>query len=79
MMKFPIYVPVVFVDCVAPMVFFKCSNYEPGKKGTECQRTCQNQDLNNCVSLDWESIPDISKKKVYMVLIATHGFVKTEH
>ncbi|XP_016322227.1 mucin-2-like isoform X13 [Sinocyclocheilus anshuiensis] len=37
-------------DCVTPMVFFKCSNYEPGTKGTECQRTCQNQDLNNCVS-----------------------------
>uniref|UniRef100_A0A8C1GCX6 VWFD domain-containing protein n=1 Tax=Cyprinus carpio TaxID=7962 RepID=A0A8C1GCX6_CYPCA len=37
-------------DCVAPMVYFKCSNYEPGTKGTECQRTCQNQDLNNCVS-----------------------------
>ncbi|KAL1247267.1 hypothetical protein QQF64_022643 [Cirrhinus molitorella] len=37
-------------DCVAPMVFFKCSNYAPGTKGTECQRTCRNQDQNNCVS-----------------------------
>ncbi|XP_051548146.1 mucin-2-like [Myxocyprinus asiaticus] len=37
-------------DCKAPMVFFNCSSYEPGQKGTECQRTCQNQDPNNCVS-----------------------------
>ncbi|XP_057185196.1 mucin-2-like [Triplophysa rosa] len=36
-------------DCAAPMVFFNCSN-EPGQKGTECQRTCQNQDPNKCVS-----------------------------
>ncbi|XP_051975188.1 mucin-2-like [Xyrauchen texanus] len=37
-------------DCVDPMVFFNCSSYEPRQKGTECQRTCQNQDPNNCVS-----------------------------
>ncbi|XP_051545118.1 mucin-2-like [Myxocyprinus asiaticus] len=37
-------------DCVAPMVFFNCSSYKPGQKGTECQRTCQNQDPNKCVS-----------------------------
>ncbi|XP_051548147.1 mucin-2-like [Myxocyprinus asiaticus] len=37
-------------DCKAPMVFFNCSNYEADQKGTECQRTCQNQDPNNCVS-----------------------------
>ncbi|XP_056596652.1 mucin-2-like [Triplophysa dalaica] len=36
-------------DCQAPMVFFNCSN-EPGQKGTECQRTCQNQDPDKCVS-----------------------------
>nr|XP_021326285.1 mucin-2-like isoform X1 [Danio rerio] len=35
-------------DCVAPMTFFKCSH--PGEKGTECQRTCDKQDPNNCVS-----------------------------
>ncbi|XDV53251.1 hypothetical protein PO909_021807 [Leuciscus waleckii] len=35
-------------DCVAPMTFFKCSN--SGEKGTECQRTCEKQDPNNCVS-----------------------------
>ncbi|KAK9952099.1 hypothetical protein ABG768_017957, partial [Culter alburnus] len=35
-------------DCVAPKVFFKCSN--PGQRGTECQRTCEKQDINNCVS-----------------------------
>ncbi|XP_051740976.1 mucin-2 [Ctenopharyngodon idella] len=35
-------------DCVAPMTFFKCSY--PGEKGTECQRTCEKQDPNNCVS-----------------------------
>ncbi|XP_056596653.1 mucin-2-like [Triplophysa dalaica] len=37
-------------ECVAPMVFVNCSGSEHGKKGTECQRTCQSQDLNNCVS-----------------------------
>ncbi|XP_016322212.1 mucin-2-like [Sinocyclocheilus anshuiensis] len=36
-------------DCVAPMTFFKCSNH--GEKGTECQRTCEKQDPNNCVSM----------------------------
>ncbi|XP_056095225.1 mucin-2-like [Rhinichthys klamathensis goyatoka] len=35
-------------DCVAPMTFFKCSY--PGEKGIECQRTCEKQDPNNCVS-----------------------------
>ncbi|XP_039521923.1 mucin-2 isoform X5 [Pimephales promelas] len=35
-------------DCKAPMTFFKCSY--PGEKGTECQRTCEKQDPNNCVS-----------------------------
>ncbi|KAF4094913.1 hypothetical protein G5714_023991 [Onychostoma macrolepis] len=35
-------------DCVAPMTFFKCLN--PGKRGTECQRTCEKQDPNSCVS-----------------------------
>ncbi|KAG1928905.1 mucin-2-like [Pimephales promelas] len=35
-------------DCVDPMVFFNCTN--PGTRGTECQRTCEKQDLNNCVS-----------------------------
>ncbi|XP_050954952.1 LOW QUALITY PROTEIN: mucin-5B-like [Labeo rohita] len=37
-------------DCAAPMVFFNCSNHEQGHKGTECQRTCEKQDPNNCVS-----------------------------
>jgi len=32
------------------MTFFKCSY--PGEKGTECQRTCEKQDPNNCVSWD---------------------------
>ncbi|XP_073687675.1 uncharacterized protein [Garra rufa] len=36
-------------DCVAPMTFFKCSSH--GEKGTECQRTCEKQDPNNCVSM----------------------------
>ncbi|XP_016122936.1 mucin-2 [Sinocyclocheilus grahami] len=36
-------------DCVAPMTFFKCSNH--GEKGTECLRTCEKQDPNNCVSM----------------------------
>ncbi|XP_059391926.1 mucin-2-like [Carassius carassius] len=36
-------------DCVAPMTLFKCSNH--GEKGTECQRTCEKQDPNNCVSM----------------------------
>ncbi len=40
------YCPVL--DCVAPMTFFKCLN--PGIRGTECQRTCEKQDPNNCVS-----------------------------
>ncbi|XP_026057612.1 mucin-2-like [Carassius auratus] len=31
------------------MTFFKCSNH--GEKGTECQRTCEKQDPNNCVSM----------------------------
>ncbi|KAL1247256.1 hypothetical protein QQF64_022632 [Cirrhinus molitorella] len=35
-------------DCKAPKTFFKCLN--PGKRGTECQRTCEKQDLNSCVS-----------------------------
>ncbi|XP_067236755.1 mucin-2 [Chanodichthys erythropterus] len=35
-------------ECVAPKTFFKCSY--PGEKGTECQRTCEKQDPNNCVS-----------------------------
>ncbi|XP_077066438.1 mucin-5AC-like [Siphateles boraxobius] len=35
-------------DCEAPMTFFKCSY--SGEKGTECQRTCEKQDPNNCVS-----------------------------
>ncbi|XP_057185195.1 mucin-5B-like [Triplophysa rosa] len=37
-------------ECVAPMVYVNCSVTEHGKKGTECHRTCQSQDLNNCVS-----------------------------
>nr|XP_055049039.1 mucin-5AC [Misgurnus anguillicaudatus] len=37
-------------DCVAPMVYVKCSMSEHGKTGAECQRTCQNQDPHNCVS-----------------------------
>ncbi|XP_048013922.1 mucin-2-like isoform X2 [Megalobrama amblycephala] len=35
-------------ECVAPKTFFKCSY--PGEKGIECQRTCEKQDPNNCVS-----------------------------
>ncbi|KAK9952106.1 hypothetical protein ABG768_017964 [Culter alburnus] len=35
-------------ECVSPKTFFKCSY--PGEKGTECQRTCEKQDPNNCVS-----------------------------
>ncbi|KAA0724595.1 Mucin-5AC [Triplophysa tibetana] len=42
-------VPVLLLECQAPMVFFNCSN-EHGQKGTECQRTCQNQDPDKCVS-----------------------------
>ncbi|KAL1247253.1 hypothetical protein QQF64_022629 [Cirrhinus molitorella] len=38
-------------DCQDPMVFFNCSNYERGHKGTECQRTCEKPDPNNCVSM----------------------------
>ncbi|XP_058622662.1 mucin-2 isoform X2 [Onychostoma macrolepis] len=38
------------VDCVDSMVFFNCSNYEQGHKGAECQRTCEKQDPNSCVS-----------------------------
>ncbi|XP_067236748.1 mucin-2 [Chanodichthys erythropterus] len=37
-------------DCKAPMVLFNCSIYEQGHKGAECQRTCEMQDPNNCVS-----------------------------
>ncbi|XP_051545276.1 mucin-2-like [Myxocyprinus asiaticus] len=42
-------------DCVAPVVFFNCSKYEPGQKGKECERTCQNKDTNNCVSTGCKS------------------------
>ncbi|KAG1928906.1 mucin-2-like [Pimephales promelas] len=42
-------------DCVAPMVFFNCSNYKQGQKGAECQRTCEKQNPNNCVSTGCES------------------------
>ncbi|XP_067292702.1 mucin-2 [Pseudorasbora parva] len=42
-------------ECEAPMVFFNCSNYEQGHKGVECQRTCEKQDPNNCVSTGCES------------------------
>ncbi|XP_048013929.1 mucin-5B-like [Megalobrama amblycephala] len=38
------------LDCKAPMVLFNCSIYEQGHKGAECQRTCEMQDPNNCVS-----------------------------
>uniref|UniRef100_A0A672NWX5 Mucin 5.1, oligomeric mucus/gel-forming n=1 Tax=Sinocyclocheilus grahami TaxID=75366 RepID=A0A672NWX5_SINGR len=44
-----IHMPFVLLDCVAPMTFFKCSNH--GEKGTECLRTCEKQDPNNCVSM----------------------------
>ncbi|KAF5908258.1 mucin-5AC-like isoform X2, partial [Clarias magur] len=27
--------------CTEPMVYFNCSDAEPGKKGTECQNSCQ--------------------------------------
>ncbi|XDV53263.1 hypothetical protein PO909_021818 [Leuciscus waleckii] len=49
-----IHLPVV-LDCVAPMVFFNCSKYKQGHKGVECQRTCEKQDPNNCVSTGCES------------------------
>ncbi|KTG38571.1 hypothetical protein cypCar_00040556 [Cyprinus carpio] len=42
-------------DCVAPMTFFKCSNH--GEKGTECQRTCEKQDPNNCDYCDTNPSP----------------------
>ncbi|KAI4871537.1 hypothetical protein NFI96_030346 [Prochilodus magdalenae] len=34
--------------CTDPMYFFNCSNAEPGARGTECQKSCQSLDFNQC-------------------------------
>ncbi|XP_037398966.1 mucin-2-like [Pygocentrus nattereri] len=36
--------------CKAPMYFFNCSNAGPEARGTECQKSCQTLDSDQCVS-----------------------------
>ncbi|KAM6960634.1 mucin-5B-like [Aplochiton taeniatus] len=38
------------ITCRDPMVFFNCSNAQPGAKGSECQKSCQTLDME-CVSV----------------------------
>ncbi|MCI4382007.1 hypothetical protein PGIGA_G00258580, partial [Pangasianodon gigas] len=41
--------------CTAPMVYFNCLDAEPGQKGTECQKSCQTSDSNQCTSTQCKS------------------------
>ncbi|KAM9495182.1 uncharacterized protein Hap1MRO34_016080 [Clarias gariepinus] len=42
--------------CTEPMVYFNCSDAEPGKKGTECQNSCQTPtDSIQCTSTQCKS------------------------
>ncbi|XP_037398838.1 mucin-2-like isoform X6 [Pygocentrus nattereri] len=38
--------------CEAPMYFFNCSNAGPEARGTECQKSCQTLDSDQCVSTE---------------------------
>ncbi|XP_046897349.1 mucin-5AC-like [Hypomesus transpacificus] len=38
-------------SCQAPMVYFNCSSAAPGMKGSECQKSCNTQDMA-CVSAE---------------------------
>ncbi|KAL7867723.1 hypothetical protein SRHO_G00091070 [Serrasalmus rhombeus] len=38
--------------CKAPMYFFNCSNAGPEARGTECQKSCQMLDSDQCVSTE---------------------------
>ncbi|XP_062327803.1 mucin-5AC-like [Osmerus eperlanus] len=38
-------------SCQAPMVYFNCSSVAPGMKGSECQKSCNTQDMA-CVSAE---------------------------
>lgn len=44
----------MFAECKKPMVYFNCSNAEPGATGIECQDSCQIQD-KDCVS-EWSLV-----------------------
>ncbi|XP_070686598.1 mucin-5AC [Pempheris klunzingeri] len=35
-------------SCSDPMVFFNCSHAKPGEKGSECQKSCQTLDTEDC-------------------------------
>ncbi|XP_058264560.1 mucin-2-like isoform X2 [Hemibagrus wyckioides] len=41
--------------CTAPLVYFNCSDTEPGQKGTECQNSCHTPDSNQCTNTQCKS------------------------